>query len=73
MRWKQFFMPAKSMNAEESRQFLAGKTSAEVNILDVRQISEYESGHLPGAKLIPLPDLGDRLDELDPSKPTVVY
>jgi rhodanese-related sulfurtransferase len=73
MRWKQFFMPAKSMNAEESRQFLAGKTSAEVNILDVRQISEYESGHLPGAKLIPLPDLGDRLEELDPSKPTVVY
>ena len=73
MRWKQFFMPAKSMNAEESRQFLSGKTSAEVNILDVRQISEYESGHLPGAKLIPLPDLGDRLEELDPSKPTVVY
>jgi len=73
MRWKQFFTPAKSMNAEESRQFLAGKTSAEVNILDVRQMSEYESGHLPGAKLIPLPDLGDRLDELDPSKPTVVY
>jgi len=73
MRWKQFFTPAKSMNTEECQNFLADKTSADVNILDVRQLSEYENGHLPGAKLVPLPDLADRLDELDPSKPTVVY
>jgi len=73
MRWKQFFTPADSLNADESRRFLKDKTTDEVTILDVRQPSEYEAGHIPGSKLIPLPDLTDRLGELDPSKPTVVY
>jgi rubrerythrin len=39
----------------------------------VRQPGEYESEHLPGAKLIPLPELAGRLAELDADKPTVVY
>jgi sulfur-carrier protein adenylyltransferase/sulfurtransferase len=34
---------------------------------------EYESEHIPGSKLIPLPELNDRLNEIDPHKPTVVY
>lgn len=73
MRWKQFFTPAKSFNADQARQFINTKASDEVNILDVRQPSEYEAGHIPGTKLIPLPELSQRLDELDPKKPTVVY
>ena len=73
MRWKQFLTPAKSFGTDEARRFLAGKSPENVNILDVRQPGEYETGHLPGAKLIPLTELGDRLDEIDPNKPTVVY
>lgn len=73
MRWKQFFTPVKSLNSDEARQFMAGKPSEDFTILDVRQPSEYESSHIPGAKLIPLPDLNERLDEIDPNKPTVVY
>ncbi len=73
MRWKQFFTPAKSFNADQARQFINTKASDEVNILDVRQPSEYKAGHIPGTKLIPLPELSQRLDELDPKKPTVVY
>jgi len=73
MRWKQFFTPAKSFDAEQARSYMADKSSDEVTILDVRQPGEYEGGHIPGAKLIPLPDLADRLDEIDPDKPAVVY
>lgn len=73
MRWKQFFTPTKSLSAEEARTFIAESAPDAVTILDVRQPGEYEAGHLPGAKLIPLPELGDRLDEIDPNKPTVVY
>lgn len=42
-------------------------------LLDVRQPAEYEQAHLPGAKLIPLPQLADSLSQLDPGRPTIVY
>jgi hydroxyacylglutathione hydrolase len=35
-----------------------------VTVLDVRNRSEWNEGHLPGARLIPLPELASRLDEL---------
>ena len=34
---------------------------------------EYEAGHIPGAKLIPLPGLKDQLNQLDKQKPVLVY
>ncbi|MBW1643029.1 MAG: sulfurtransferase, partial [Deltaproteobacteria bacterium] len=42
-------------------------------LLDVRQEGEYEQSRIPGATLIPLPELMDRLDELDPEKPVITY
>lgn len=73
MRWRQFFTPVKSLDADKTRQFISERSASDVTILDVRQPAEYETGHIPGAKLIPIPDLKDRLPELDPEKPTVVY
>ena len=73
MKWKQFFTPVKSVTAEEAKKLLSETPLSDINILDVRQPKEYEEEHIPGAKLIPLPDLGNRLNELDPEKPTVVY
>ena len=73
MRWRQFFKPVKSFNANQAQTYLEDQMPDAVNLLDVRQASEYTEGHIPGAKLIPLPELGDRLDELNPAKPTVVY
>ncbi len=73
MRWKQFLTPVKSIDAEQARSHITGKSPAEVTILDVRQPGEYESGHIPGAKLIPLPDLTHRMDEIAKDKPTFVY
>ena len=73
MRWKQFFTPVKSLDGDQARQFMANKSPDEFTILDVRQPGEYEAGHIPGSKLIPLPDLTERLGEIDPKKPTLVY
>ena len=42
-------------------------------ILDVRSQEEYDSGHLEGAILIPVDELGTRLDELSPDEDLLVY
>jgi rhodanese-related sulfurtransferase len=73
MRWKQLFMPAQSVDTEQAAAMMQQSGSGELEILDVRQPREYERGHLPGAKLIPLPELEKRLSELDPDKPHIVY
>ena len=73
MRWKQFFTPVTSIDADQARAMMDKNPEQEMTILDVRQPNEYEAGHIPGAKLIPLPDLGDRLTEVDPQKPTLIY
>jgi len=56
----------------------AGKFLDEVRLgsrtlLDVRQDFEYAEGHLPGARHIPLPELSERLGELDKNLPILVY
>ena len=73
MKWMQFFTPAQSLNFSETKQYIDEHTGDEITILDVRQPGEYKENHIPGASLIPLPQLSDRLDELDPQKPVLVY
>jgi rhodanese-related sulfurtransferase/rubrerythrin len=72
MRWKQFLTPVESMDPAEARDTLARRGGA-FTLLDVRQPEEYANEHLPGATLIPLPELSNRLAELDPARPTIVY
>jgi rhodanese-related sulfurtransferase len=73
MKWMQFFTPAKSLDFKETEKYIAQHPGDEITILDVRQPSEYKESHIPGANLIPLPQLSDRLGELDPQKPVLVY
>ncbi len=73
MKWKQFFTPVKSISADEAKKLLSETALSDITLLDVRQPKEYEEEHIPGAKLIPIADLGNRLGELDPEKPTLVY
>lgn len=73
MRWKQFFTPVTSVDAVAGKLMIAEQASDSMTILDVRQPGEYAAGHLAGARLIPLPELGDRLNELDKERPTLVY
>ena len=68
-----YFKPVSTWSAEKIRKFLKEKSTDEYNLVDVRQPKEYEKEHLPGAKLIPLGELKDRLSEIDPDKPTIVY
>ena len=42
-------------------------------LLDVRQPREFAQSRIPGAKHIPVSELLDRLDELNPQFPTLVY
>ncbi len=44
-----------------------------VQILDVRERWEYELVRLPGARLIPMRELADRMGELDPARPLAAY
>ncbi len=73
MRWKQFFTPVESVDSAQAKAMMQKTDTGEMTILDVRQPSEYNAGHIPGATLVPLPQLADRLDELDREKPLMVY
>lgn len=46
----------------------------DLQVVDVRHAGEtMVGGTIPGARNLPLPQLLDHLDELDPTRPTVVY
>lgn len=45
----------------------------DVFVLDVRTPEEYQDGHLPGATLIPLDQLGARYGELPQNETILVY
>ena len=73
MRWKQFLTPVQSIDAEEAKNYIATHQEGTYTLLDVRQPKEHAQEHLPGSRLIPLPELTDRLGELDPQTPVIVY
>jgi len=73
MNWKELFKPVGNMDSKEVRDYVAAHREGTYTLLDVRQPREYEEGRIPGATLIPLPQLSDRLQELDPEKPVLVY
>lgn len=68
-----YFKPVETWDADQVRQFLQEHKPDEYNLVDVRQPGEYEDGHLPGAQLIPVKDLEENLERLDPDKPTITY
>jgi rhodanese-related sulfurtransferase len=45
----------------------------EITILDVRNPPEYDVARIEGSKLIPLPELRDRLGEIDPAATIVAH
>ena len=71
--FKRLFTPVRSMNSEEAKELIAKQPEGSYTLLDVRQPSEYEKEHIPGAKLIPMADLKDSLQDLDPEKPVITY
>ena len=45
----------------------------EITVIDVRPADEYAAAHLPGARSIPIDELEEHLDELDPEREIVAY
>lgn len=64
--------PARRLTATDVAGWLA--EDPELQVVDVRNPGETAGGDvISGARLVPLPQLLDHLDELDPTAPTVVY
>jgi rhodanese-related sulfurtransferase len=51
---------------------LAAATEVHAHVIDVREASEYDAGHVPGATLMPMGHLAARFAELDRSRPVYV-
>jgi len=64
---------AEVMFPEDAEEFMSQHAEGTYTLLDVRQPPEYEEEHLPGAKLVPLPELVDSLEVLEAEKPIIVY
>jgi rhodanese-related sulfurtransferase len=45
----------------------------DLTVLDVRPAPEYQAGHLPGARSIPIDELETRLGELRPNQEIIAY
>ncbi|PXF60626.1 MAG: hypothetical protein C4B59_08115 [Candidatus Methanogaster sp.] len=63
----------KRLTTQEAKDLLDNDALGVFQLLDVRQPREYESGHIPGAKLIPLGELEYRYGELDKDQGIISY
>ncbi|OEU52078.1 MAG: hypothetical protein BA871_01060 [Desulfuromonadales bacterium C00003096] len=68
-----YFKPVATWSTDQVRTFLKDQPDGSYNLVDVRQPGEYERGHLPGAQLMPVKTLDERLSELAPDKLTITY
>jgi rhodanese-related sulfurtransferase/rubrerythrin len=67
------FTRFRDLSSDEVRSWIREKKEGSFSLLDVRQPGEYQAGHVPGAILLPLPELPDRMAEVDHTKPVIVY
>jgi NADPH-dependent 2,4-dienoyl-CoA reductase/sulfur reductase-like enzyme/rhodanese-related sulfurtransferase len=61
------------VSAIELQRLLAGPAADRPVVLDVRNLNEFEAGHLVGALNIPMDELRFRLDEVPRGRPIVVH
>ncbi|MFV0347362.1 MAG: rhodanese-like domain-containing protein [Halodesulfovibrio sp.] len=63
----------RTITPEQLREFMAEREEGSYTLVDVRQPEEYRREHLPGALLIPVPELETRLQELATGHDVVFY
>lgn len=60
---------AKEVSRDEARKLI----NEGAQLIDVRADHEWEAGRIAGASHVPLPELPQRLEEIDKDRPVVVY
>lgn len=66
-------MPFRVLSASALRTFMQAHAEREYELVDVRERDEYGERHLPGARLLPLSELEDMLDQVRGDRHTVFY
>ncbi len=61
------------ISVDRLRAYMASRQEYEYVLVDVRQPDEYAQGHIPGAVLIPLGEVSERISELPVDKDVVLY
>lgn len=59
------------IDAKQAKQLI--DSNKNIQIIDVREDYEYAEGRIPGTKLIPIGQFISRMDEVDKTKPVLVY
>lgn len=70
---RDYFRKVRTASSEEIREFIRTRKPEEYTLVDVRTSGEYRTGHVPGARSIPLNELPERLSELEKDTPAFVY
>lgn len=70
---KELVARREELAAVNGRKLLAQARRGEVTVIDVRPGSEYEAGHLPYARSMPLSEIRRRLSDLPADRPVVAY
>ena len=53
-------------------EYLTNWQGQPIQVIDVREREEWDAGHMPEATLVPLSELEQRRNELDPATPVVI-
>lgn len=70
---RQLSKAAHEWQGNSREELLAKAQSGEVVVIDVRPEEEYEAGHLPYARSMPLAEIRTRVAELPNDKPIIAY
>lgn len=73
MQWATLFTTTEDISAANAKEYIEASAQASFQLIDVRQPKEYLEQHIPGAILLPLNELKDRVNELRHDLPTIVY
>jgi hydroxyacylglutathione hydrolase len=71
--WRESRSALQTIPQMDAPQVRAGVDAGQLTLLDVRNGSEWDAGHVPGASNIPVADLDARLAEVPQDRPVVVH
>jgi rhodanese-related sulfurtransferase len=73
MKLTDIFRKVDSITPADARKLIDKNKDDALALIDVREPFEYEEGHIPGAELVPLSELPDKLQDMNKEKTTVAY